>query len=1053
MSIPANVNPLLLAADAATPSGFQVSRSLRLSAPDSSYLSRTPSVAGNRKTWTWSGWVKRSGLGQDSRIFSAATSGSNQAGITFNTDDTIEIFDYQGSYGYRKTTTQVFRDASAWYHFCLVADFDNATAEDRLRFFVNGVRVTVFSTNTNPSSGYATGLFNSTIQHGLGAYSTAVALLNGYLANVQFIDGQALTPSSFTEVSATTGQLIPKAYTGSYGLVADSTGALPIFNTTGAQGAVKGTGTRTDTNSASIVLALPMDGTNGGTSFGDQSAVIKGSGSAKTVTVIGNTNTSTAQSKFYGSSGYFDGTGDYLTIPAQTDFAFGTGDFTVECWVYQVARSPYQTHLAGSQTYGVAGDWLFVINAAGTLAFQIGNSSAGSYTSTSTVPLNVWTHVSLSRQSGTVRGFINGADAGGSLTYSTSIASVIVFSTGSDSLGNANSSLNGYLQDVRVYKGVAKYTSNFIVPTPNSFYLKFDDNSSNTATTLGKDTSGNGNNWTPNNLSVTAGAGNDSLIDTPTSYGTDTGVGGEVRGNYCTLNPVGLGGGTLSNGNLDLSTSTTIAAVGTVAMKTGKWYWEITCNTVANPRIGVFNIGASSPTGLGGDANGWCLLNSPSRTYTSGGATAYGTFSPVSGTIVNVAYDADAGKLWFGQDGSYFASGNPATGANASMSSVTGSAIVPALSSGGTDAYSVNFGQRAFAYTAPSGFKALCDTNLPTPLVAKPNTLFDVVKYDGTGAAQTVSGLNFDSDFLWIKRRDGTNSHQLTDSVRGLTKYLFSDATLAEENRADQVTATSSTGFSLGSNGAVNASAGSYVAWAWDAGTSTVSNGSGSITGGAQIRANPSAGFSVATWTGDGINTATVGHGLGVAPAFYITKSRNNGGPGWGVYHSGIGPTQYLLLNSTGAAQTSTSPWNNTAPTSTVYSIGDASFSNVSGYTYVGYAFSPVSGYSSMGSYVGNGSSDGPFVYTGFRPRWVLIKSTGSDDRWTIQDTSRSSYNASTDTLAPNLSSAELANAFNLDINSNGFKVRSTNSGHNTSSVTYIYYAVAENPFQYARAR
>jgi len=545
--IPGSANPLLLKSAAAA-GGLQIERSLRFNSSDSAYLSRTPAVAGTRTTWTWSGWVKRGGLGAVyQNILSAANSGNDRYEFYFTPSNELSGEIRIGGTGYAIYTTPLYRDPSAWYHLVVVMDTPQYDPADRHKIYINGTQVTNFSSASYPPQN-STPQFNAADPHSIGRYQNGAAqYFDGYLTNIHFIDGQALTPSSFTETDATTGQLIPKTYTGTYGLVsvAAATGALPIFNTTDTYGAVKGTGTRTDTNSASIVLALPMDGTNGGTSFGDQSAVIKGSGSAKTVTVNGNSNTSTAQSKFYGSSGYFDGTGDYLTIPAQTDFAFGTGDFTVECYVYQVARSPYQTHLAGSQTYGVAGDWLFVINAAGTLAFQIGNSATGSYTSTSLVPLNVWTHVSLSRQSGVVRGFINGVDAGGSLTYSTSIASVIVFSTGSDSGGNANSSLNGYLQDVRVYKGVAKYTGNFspVVSSNNSFNLLFADNSSNTASTLGKDTSGLSNNWTPNNFStstggptsVAAASGALPIFNTTDTYGGIKGTGTRTDTNASSL--------------------------------------------------------------------------------------------------------------------------------------------------------------------------------------------------------------------------------------------------------------------------------------------------------------------------------------------------------------------------------------------------------------------------------------------------------------------------------------------------------------------------------------
>jgi hypothetical protein len=564
-----------------------------------------------------------------------------------------------------------------------------------------------------------------------------------------------------------------------------------------------------------------------------------------------------------------------------------------------------------------------------------------------------------------------------------------------------------------------------------------------------------------NNLSVTAGSGNDSLVDTPTSYGTDTGVGGEVRGNYCTWNPLPTTTAkTFSDGNLQVVGSGSDGfsrLYGTFGMSSGKWYFEV----VPTATSGDFFIGISASEENAYSTNAiyyYSLTGAKGNRGAGGGLQAYGSSYSAS-NVIGVAVDMNAGNIWFAKNGIWQASGNPATGTNPAYSNVLTylkGAYVPYVTSDAFGAYTVvlNAGQRAFAYTAPSGFKALCDTNLSTPVVAKPNTVMDVKLYTGNGGTQTISGLNFDSDFLWIKRRDGANSHQLTDTVRGLTKYLFSDATLAEETRADQVTATSSTGFSLGSNAAVNASAGPYVAWAWDAGTSTVTNTVGSIT--SQVRANASAGFSVVTYTGLG-SAATVGHGLGVAPSMIIAKSRSNAGGDsgiWVVYHKNLtSATNFLYLNDTSAQTSGSTVWNSTAPTSTVFSIGSASGSG-SASTHVAYCFAPVAGYSSFGSYTGNGSTDGPFVYTGFRPRWILIKSINTVNNWQIFDTARDTYNVAGRTLYPNLSNAEddYTSLTPVDILSSGFKLRTT-SVWNTSATNYIYAAFAESPFQYARAR
>jgi hypothetical protein len=506
----------------------------------------------------------------------------------------------------------------------------------------------------------------------------------------------------------------------------------------------------------------------------------------------------------------------------------------------------------------------------------------------------------------------------------------------------------------------------------------------------------------------------------------------------------------LSNGNLNATSAVADwrAVFGTVGMSSGKWYWELTITGASYHLHGIAKQGANLDAFIGTDANGWGYYGS-SGTYNNSNLINTGSFaSYTTGDVIGVAFDADNGSLYFYKNGTVQNSGS------AAYTGLTSGPYFPAVSHFNSTNSDANFGQRAFAYTAPSGFKALCTQNLPAPLVTKSNTVMDAVLYTGNSGSQaiTLPG-GFSPDLVWLKSRSNAYYNHLIDTVRGSNKVIWSNLTDAETTSGTEITSFNSDGFTLGSGTGVNGSGSTYVGWCWDAGTSTVSNTQGSITGGAQVRANPTAGFSVATWTGDAINTATVGHGLGVAPAFYITKSRNNA-TNWGVYHIGIGPTQYLLLNSTSAAQTSTAPWNNTAPTSTVYSIGDASFSNVSGYTYVGYAFAPVVGYSAMGSY--QASSGLPFVYLGFKPKLLLIKNiTSSSTNWRLMDSARDTFNDGSGAywLKPNTSDAEVDER-PIDFLSNGFKLRMTDGGDlNYSSDTYIYCAWAESPFNYSRAR
>jgi hypothetical protein len=328
----------------------------------------------------------------------------------------------------------------------------------------------------------------------------------------------------------------------------------------------------------------------------------------------------------------------------------------------------------------------------------------------------------------------------------------------------------------------------------------------------------------------------------------------------------------------------------------------------------------------------------------------------------------------------------------------------------------------------------------------------DVALYTGNGGTQSITGLAFSPDLLWIKARSAGYSHLLADSVRGPLYTLQSDGTSAEQSYGC-INSFDSAGFTVDLDGTIGANNNgtTFVGWCWDAGTSTVSNTQGSIT--SQVRANATAGFSVVTYTGTG-STASVGHGLGIAPAFYITKRRDSSSFGnWTVYHSSVG-TQALELNSTGAAFSDSTRWPSAA-TSTVFNIGSNGNVNTSSGTYVAYCFSPVVGYSSFGSYTGNGSTDGPFVYTGFKVKWLMIKRTDSTSNWFMIDASRSPYNEVNDLLYAEQSLAETVDDTNngVDFLSNGFKLRKGVGGTNISAATLIYAAFAEAPFNYSRAR
>jgi hypothetical protein len=324
----------------------------------------------------------------------------------------------------------------------------------------------------------------------------------------------------------------------------------------------------------------------------------------------------------------------------------------------------------------------------------------------------------------------------------------------------------------------------------------------------------------------------------------------------------------------------------------------------------------------------------------------------------------------------------------------------------------------------------------------KPSEYFDTKLYTGTGATQSISDLDFAPDFVWLKQRNTTRSHWLFDSVRGATKRLHSDATSEEATEISTLTSFNSDGFTLGSGVGVNGSGDTYVSWNWKANGAGVSNTAGTIS--STVSANTTSGFSIVSYTGTGAN-ATVGHGLGVAPKMIIFKNRNTV-TDWDVYVEPIGAGKRLHLNTAGAEEIATNYMNDTAPTSTLFSVGVADNTNKSGSPQIAYCFADVKGYSKFGSYTGNGSTDGTFIYTGMRPAFIIVKSTGTQS-WFMYDNKRLGYNQNNYTLLTNGTNTEISGEQEIDILSNGFKMRSPDSPTNLSGQSFIYMCFAENPF------
>ena len=801
------------------PSGYNLTRSLRFRSSASASLSRTFGTPTNNKIWTISVWAKRGNIGSRNFIAGTNTTGGTNA-FYFDWDsDALEFGEYTSSWQWRLVTTQVFRDPSAWYHIVVAVDTTQATASNRVKMYVNGSQVTAFSTASYPTQNLNTYWNQSGQAARFGEMNGASLYYDGYLTEVNFIDGQALTPSSFGSTNTLTGVWQPARYTGTYGT--------------------------------------------------------------------------------------------------------------------------------------------------------------------------------------------------------------------------------------------------------NGFYLPFTDNSALTTSSnagLGKDFSGNGNYWTTNNISITAGTTYDSMTDVPTLTSA-------TAANFAVLNPIDASSnGTLSRANLQSTSVGVVSGKGSIAVSSGKWYWEVTCTGGDYSGVGS-HIGIDSVTSpctsaasarIGSTATSYSYNSWNGQKQNNNTSAAYGN-TYTTNDVISIALDLDSGKIWWAKNGTWQASGDPSAGTNAAFSSITSGLYTAACGddTGGGIVLNYNFGQRPFAYTPPTGFVALNTFNLPTSTIVKGNTVMDATTYTGNGGTQAVVNTSaFKPDLVWVKSRSSADSHVLYDSIRGVgqLKALSSDRTAAEGSVSDNstygyVNALNSNGFTViaGSSGDfTNRSAYNYVGWQWQAGQGTTSsNTNGTIT--STVSVNASAGFSVATFSNATSGSSfTFGHGLGVAPALVIFKYRNTTSD-WYVYHQSTGNTGLTFLNTTGAFSANSTYLNNTSPSSSVVTIG-SSFITGTAYNFVAYCWTPIAGYSAFGSYTGNGSTDGPFVYTGFRPRFILYKASNNVTNWVMLDTARDPYNVAGNYLFPNSSSAE-ANTPIFDIVSNGFKVRTAGGGTNGSGDNIVYMAFAENPFKNALAR
>jgi len=1025
----------ILAGSSGAAEDYTIDQSLRFDDGDSAYLSWTPGSAGDRKTWTWSGWVKRGLQGSSQHLFDAYSDASNRTFINIDNSDLLGFKNVTGgSTDFHLQTTQVLRDSGAWYHILVKYDSTPGTpGSSNVALYINGEQVTALGTESYPSQNDETWV-NNTVAHAIGRYGGGSAYFDGYLAEVYFIDGTALTPASFGETDADTNQWKPldsddvkdavtfgtngfyQKYSTPYGIESfTSTGAntwtCPTGVTSiellvvaggggggGESGSGGGGGGVVHDSAYSVTPGVTYDITVGaGGGEGGQWGHIIGAngansvfnvnaeGSGSTITAIGGgsgAGRANNSGRDGGSGGCGDGSGADGTTTQETSGTATGGTITA-----------YGEAAPGGVQGGGAGEQ--------------GDGSGKSFAN--------FTSYGLSG----VFGAGNGRTSGGGQNSAADGAA----NTGNAGEGSNTGGSSGY--------GGNGGTGVVLIAVDAG---------------LGADSSGNGNNFAVTNLVAT-----DQVLDSPTN-------------NFATLNPIAngyndfAGGGTVtfSEGNLK-NHNTAGAAYWPATMElptTGKWYWECYGDTTSG-QYGLQMSGLERDLAAGSKQYLW---TSSGVEYPKGTVVDSTTYT--SGDILGFAVNLDDGEIKFYKNNSLVYTGT-------NMNSLGYDYLRPCFHHTDNTTVYVNFGQDSsfagtvtaqgngpdgtdFYYEPPTDHLALCSSNLPSPEIALPTAHFSTKLYTGDGATTlAVTGVGFQPDFTWIKNRDQADNHTLVDSVRGATNYIVSNDTDIEVDDSTFVASLDSDGFTVGDDVVVNTSTENYASWNWLAGGTAVSNTDGSIT--SSVSANTAAGFSIVSYTGNSTAGATVGHGLSQAPDLTFAKELTYA-DNWVGFAEPLGNTKALFLDQSNAAGTHTTYWNDTSPSSTVITLGTDGKAN-SSRPHIMYAFHSIPGYSKVGSYEGNGDADGTFIYTGFSPAWVFLKRSNAVHNWYMFDNKRDTYNAVDANLQANDTAVEDDGPVDIDFISNGIKLRDDGDATNNSGGSYIYLAFAESPFKYSNAR
>jgi len=1064
------------------------------------YLQRTPTSTGNRKVWTLAGWVKLQKSNFDGYLFNAYSNDNNRTPLALN-GARIQYRNIISGSTDSIETKSLYRDSGSWLHFIISTDTTQSDDPvERVKIYING-KLLSEDFNTTPNTSRNSDTFvnaSGIVQRVFDAISTE---LKAQAFDWFLVDGQALTPDVFgfykqgkgyISVGSTQatdfrpGQWVPKTprvikteinrrggfgVNGFYLPMNDSKnfGAdfhgdpnsiitlnekLPQPRVGVATTATAGIGftdaLRADPYAANLVLALPFVSGGLESGRGDYSHIIRNSGAAKTfiwnngsvTPSIGNTGV------YYGSGGNFPGS--TVGISTSTDFKMD-GSFTVESWFFSNnLNSTNGNHIVQYRDGPTGGDnWLLSQGSTGGASIRFllrndnGTNAADLDVTNTGITTNQWYHFAgvYDHPNRRATVYLNGVAVGINTNVSWTRNNGTTLLIGSNSNGPTGAAgdrnINGYLQDLRVYKGVAKYTGGFDVPKPY----------------------------------------------TPVGIATFRAVPDTCLNNFATWNPLSnsnaanaAGGFTntisYSNGNNTVTWSGTHngATFATVGFNTGQWYWEGRIGTVggSHPFIGISSqVGISSCTSIG---NNGIAAAGAGPWYGNGGLSA--------GDVIGIAVGfTNAG---IGSTFRVFKNGTEVTGqasyytsqkfnneANTWVPSVSAVSSVWDFNFGQNPTFSGNTtagtftdsnGKGLFKYEPPSGFLALCEDNLPTPVIADPGKHFKTVLYAGdTQTGRSITGIGFTPDLVWMKVRNDAQHGRIYDSVRGATIRLIPSLTQVDTVKNDELISFNADGFSLGNNTDINGSGYNYVAWCWRAGAGTTStNTNGSIT--SVVSVNQDAGFSIVSWTGNGSNGETLGHGLAKRPKMIISKRRDTS-QSWYVWTDMTTQSVVnngLTLNTTGdAAQFSFGHFTSLNESTLTLTLGASGITNVntSGATYIAYCWAEIEGFNKFGSYVGNGNADGPFVYCGFKPAWVMIKMSSSTGNWCIHDSSRGPVNVMNEQLQANLSNVESGSGGLIDFLSNGFKIRTTSTDLNTSTGTHIFAAYAESPFQTANAK